>query len=429
MDEERQTAENGLTVGDIFRMIKKRLWIVLTSCIVFTLTCVLLLVFLINPRLTTYSIGFRLMFPAQDAAYPDGSPFFYQNIISLSELEKAKAASPEFDTINVSRMAKEDGAAIDIAANANGETDPEGPYILHLEGIYFASADQAENFCRVLVNLAVSDIQEKADNLSYTVDKAVFQGTPFEDRLSLLKEQRDVLLGQYDVWIENYSEAYRVPLTEGEAGSGGITLGNRRAQVVALYGESIQQELENELDLGGYHFGDLDAYKEQLKLEYEQNKTEIDLISGAIAGASGVGLMALDEVQTPPSAILQQDATLSQRLTALITRNNRISHWLDLENGGKNPTLTEENNEKFAARLDEEYEKLNAASDKLTKAIAAIYANGTSVLFEEQSVTAEGGINAILGTVIVLVVSFAAACAIVCAVERSKSRTAGAKKQ
>ncbi len=402
--------EEGLTFGEIFRMVKKHLWIVLLSCVAFTVACVLLLALLINPMMTSYSISFRIIFPTQDQAiYPDGSPFFYQDIVSKNYLLELKNI-PDFADVDVDRMVRENGASVTVAKTEEGVSVAEGPYTLTFEGSYFDGSEQANSFLHQLANHTREQIQKNHnEEVSYALDENTFNKASFDERISLLDRQRDTLLSQYEFWIENYSEAYRVTI-----GDKKNTLGDLRTEVAILFGQGIRSGLESEIETRGYAFvgegaayESFTAYKESLIREYQLNKLELEALQSVINGG--------------------KEGTLPERATELIARNTRIQQWLGLDENGKeleagNPTLTEKTNEAFAKRLTAEYDKVKAASDKLTEALGSIYQQGTQVLFEEQTVEASGGVSAWLGGALALIGSFAIACVIVCSVENSRRR-------
>lgn len=401
-EEQMQPEENGVTFGDIFRMIKKRLWIVLLSCAVFTVACVLLLAFLINPGMTTYTMSFRILFPTSDSAvYPDGSPFVFQDIVTEEYLNETKALGEEFSSINVSRMLKNNAASVSIARTEEGLTEAEGPYTLQFEGSYFDNDDQADNFLHALARLTCSKLKARATEVSYQIDLEDFRNAPFPERLLLLEQQRSTLLMQYDFWIENYSEAYSVKLADGKA-----TLGGLRAKVTTLFGQNTLGELREEIESKGYAYAeDFAEYQASLIDEYKLNEIEETEIRDAMS----------------------ENSDLPDRLLELIARNSRIKRWLDLQTNytvGSSPTLTKINNDAFAKRLEDEYDKLQVASETLTAAISSIYDQGTQVIFEEQTVQRAGGISLILGGGVALVGSALVACIVVYCVERSKQRAA-----
>lgn len=410
----------GLSFREIFRIIKKRVWAVLGAAAAGALIVVLVLAFAFNPAARSYSMQFTLVFPTRgEALYPDGSPFFYQDYASVDFLTAAKNADESLSRIDVSTLSGEDDITVTEAARTDNTPAGQYTYTIHAKSSYFSSARQAETFIRALANVPVLRMKAAAAEVSFCLEEEVFKAAPFEERLLLLEDVKETLLAQYDAWIESYSETYRVTL----AGQAPGRLKDFRASVIALYGESVQRELENELDFGGYYSGNLAAYTAQLRLEYAQNEAEIVRLKEALSSTrSYARANVAAETQLPDIVVTLPEDTkydLSERLAELITRNNRIDHWINVSGTVQNPTLTEENVANYALRLKAEYDKLAVAAETLTKVTTAIY-NGMSVRFAEQTVTTEGGISLAIGGIGGLVLGFAIAAVVVCSIELSK---------
>ncbi len=388
-----------VTVGGIFHIIRKRIWLVLGATILITVAAVLLIEFIINPMSTTYSMDFRYVFPLQESkSYPDGTPFFYQEIVTPAALKDAAATKDEFAGIDIDGMSRRGGIEVEAETITVQETEVyTGRYTLKVDASYFENKEQAEGFLRAVAEGPVREMQRMADGMSYTTVESTFQNAPFEDRLLLLSELKERLLGKYDEWISCYSENYNVK-TAGEDGAEIVRpLKDYRDDVVVLYGESVQRELRNELESGGYYFGDLEAYKAQLKKEYERNETEKTAIGNPLNG----------------------------RWTELNTRNLQIDEWINAsETPGREPTLTEASVAAYADRLSAEFEKLQEQAEVLADVTAAIYQNGAFARFYTEDAVSGGGIGLAMGGVCSLVIAFLAACCIAYALEMRAKKNA-----
>lgn len=389
---ENEEKKEGITVGEVFRIIKKHIWFVLGATLLLTAAAVLLIEFVINPMIATYSMDFHYVFPLQDSeSYPDGTPFFFQEIVTPDALKDACKTKNDFAGIDVESMSRRNGIAIDAETITVQEVEEyTGRYTLMVDASYFDSEEQAVDFIRAVAEVPVRKMQEMAKGISYTVDRSTFENAPFEERLLLLSELKESLLTTYDQWISCYSENYNVRITASDGGASARRLKDYRDAVVVLYGASVQQELKNELEFGGYYFGDLEAYKAQLTKEYERNEKEKAAI----------------------------EDHLSERWTELNTRNIQIDEWINVSGTeGREPTLTEENIAAYAARLSAEFQKLNQQAEVLARVTAAIYQNGSSARFYSQKVTSSGDIGLALGGICSLVLSFLVACCIAYAIE------------
>ncbi len=425
--ENEETKE--VTVGEVMRIIGHRIWYILGAAVLFTILAVLLLEFVIDPLLATYSMEFRLVFPVEgDAAYPDGSPFFYQDMVSSSFLSDAKSSEGKFSGIDTEKMIKNGDITIEAETITENEViEYTGRYTVTVQGSYFRNSEEAEEFIEAIANVPVNRMRTEAKQVNYASDKDVFETAPFEERIALLKQEKENLLAVYDGWIDVYSETYSVRFN-GENGVVVRRLKDFRDSVAALFGESVREDLENELAFGGYYAGDLDAYIAQLKLEYSQNAAEIGEIKSVLSvGNASPFALASSASSSSSSQGAVSGIDLSQRLAELINRNNRIDHWVNASGKVDNPTLVEENVTKFAARLDGEFDKLNEAAVSLTDVIGAIYERGMSARFDAQKVTSSGDIGTLVGAVGCFIGGLVIASIVVYVIDSNRKKKLDAK--
>ncbi len=434
---EDENVQEGLTFGEIWRMVLRRIWYILGAAALVTVIAVLIVYFAVNPGARSYSMEFSLVFPTgSEYSYPDGEPFFYQTMISAESLNEAKKGEG-LTGINTDRMIRDNRISIQAATvTEGGATKYTGRYTVTAKSTYFSGTEQAEKFIRAIAQATVDRMRAEAGSVDYAVSEETFGGAPFEERLNLLAEERETLIDKYDEWISIYDAAYKLKVGETEK-----SLKEFRASVNALYGESVQEELENELRAGGYYYTDnFDAYKAALKEEYSRNKTEIEELKKAgtvqntayTVASVAAPLAALSSVQQQEGGVYVQQSALnvSQRLAELIERNANILHWLGSDELGESGepatgTLTSAANDAFAERIDAERTKLAGAAAELTAVTKAIYERGMQARFDMQKVKTEGGVSILLVAVAAFVVCFLLACCVACAADRSRRKKAG----
>ncbi len=400
---EQEVTEDGVSIADVFRTVKRRMGYILGAAVLFAVAVALILAFAVNPTLATYSMDFRFVFPSDSFIYPDGSPFFYQDITSREFLSAAKNSSEAFSGIDVDKMYR--NGDIEIEAETSTENDVTvytGRYTVKVKGAYFKKSTQAEEFIGAVAHAPIDRMRAMAEETDYTTKEEIFNNAPFEERIALLTQEKENLLGVYDRWIAIYSATYAVKVKDAE-----YRLKDCRDSVTALFGESVRENLNDELEgLGGYYGGDLDAYRSELLREYGQNRTEIGDILTALGGTA--------VTYAGVSTIATQNIGLSERLTELFDRNRDIAGWLGItvveENGETTiltdpakGTLNQENIDAFADRLSEELQKLNGEAKRLTDVVSSIYSSGMSVRFDAQKVSSSGGTGVIIGAVIAFV--------------------------
>lgn len=415
---ENENVQEGLTLGEIWRMVLHRIWYILGAAALTAIMAVLIVYFAVNPGARSYSMQFSLVFPTgSEYVYPDGEPFFYQTMISAESLNEAKKGEG-LTGIDTDRMIR--GNKIAIAAETatqGGETKYTGRYTVTAKSSYFSGAEQAEKFIRAIAQVTVDRMHAEAGSVDYAVSEETFNSAPFEERLNLLAQERETLLNKYDQWIETYDAAYKLKVGETEK-----SLKEFRASVNAIFGESVQKEIENELVNGGYSYTDnFKAYTDRLEAEYDRNAAEIEELKKVnVAQSAAISLAAYS--QEGEAQIGGADPNVSQRLVELIRRNTMIAYWLGKD--GKTATLTEAANNAFADKLDGEREKLADKAAELTAVTRAIYERGMQARFDMQKVKTEGGVSIVLVAVAVFVVAFLVACCVVCVVDRSRKKKA-----
>ncbi len=398
---ENEEKREGMTVGEVMRILGRKIWYILGAAVLFAVVVVLLLEFVVDPLLATYTMDFRLVFPKEgDASYPDGSPFFWQDIISSAFLSEAKSSNQKFSSVDTEKMLKNGDIEIEAeTVTEDGVIAYTGRYTVTVQGAYFRNDDQAEEFIEALANVPVARIRKNAENVDYASSSKTFESAPYEERISLLAQEKANLLSVYDGWIEVYSETYIVRYST-ENGPVARRLKDFRDSVAALFGDSVREELENDLKFGGYYFcsseEELNAHIQRLKLEYARNEAEIEQIRGILTiGGSSILRVASPYAGTEGTA--SQQSGLSERLAELITRNNLIDNWVNASGNVQSPSLTKESCDAFEERLSAEFVRLNEEAALLTNVTEAIYARGMSVRFDKQKVTSSGSIGILIG--------------------------------
>lgn len=439
---ETEERENGITFGEICRLIGKKIWLVLAIAAGVTVLAVVLFALVFNPLTTYYSMSFELVYPTSSTQqYPDGTPFSYRNIISLSTLEAAKAKEDRLAEIDVATMIREDHISVSAVTEGDAAADSATvTYTLNVKGSYFRDEDTAQLFIRCVADATVDDIIERAAALSYGISSETFNGNNFEARLDLLAEEYATLLEAYDTWISTYSAGYRVTVNGSRR-----SLSDYRAEVYGLYVEGVRSALASECENGGYGllYGDEDEIVvqeaindrvAQLQQEYALNESIISDLKAQREGLSGSGATASTLSARTLSAqtdtqdntiVISPDPTLEQRIAYYTERNAVIANQLGAAVDGSSEvtgTLTADGARAFATKLNGYFTSLNAAAETLKNVTTAIYEQNTFAEFISQNADSSGDTNIVLVAVAAFVLAFVIAAIVVCASEYSRQR-------
>lgn len=400
---EEELESRGISIQEIWRVIKKKIWLILLLSLAAALAAVVLFSYWINPRSADYKLEFELIYPdAASQKYPDGTIFYYQDIISMESLAAAKESNARFAELDVSAMGRED--LISIAKN-----EETGTYTISARQSYFEDRAQATAFLRALAQLPIERVKTKAAALDFSLSKSVFDGVQFEDKLTLLSDQKAEILARYDVWIAQYSGDY---IASGKA------LKNYRTEASVVLGDVIFEELKEELSRYGYVSRELLQVKlAELREEREINDRKLKEIESA-----------LEKLRPANTTTNDFGDGLAEIIAELISRNVELDREI--------AALTEENVETFTARLDAEYEKLQNVADSIRNVASLLYEQESRANFMTSNATAEGGTSTALIGVGIFVLAFLIAGAAVFArglpklrAEEAKSLSAGGSEE
>ncbi len=408
---ENEMKESGVSLGEIWRALRKKLWLVLCASLVVAISALLVFRFIINPLKAAYQLEFTLTYPGSETMkYPDGTPFYFQDMISLPALGKAKASDERFAGIDITKMFEEDDITL---------AEDEGKYTLTVEQSYFKQHTLATDFLRAVANVPVEFAKEKAGAIDYTLDKDVFDGADFEDKIKLLLVQKESILKLYDEWIASYRDTYNVS---------GRTLMSHRAEAVSVFSDTVRLELLEELNKYGYTTNDPDRLEEKrarLEKEKAQNEARIAEIERKIGKLPSTGAAYFssedpDSSASSTGAVKADSESLEQIRASLVKRNWEIDNQLS--------GLNAENIEAFEKRIQSEYDKLCNSANTVGKVAAALYAQEAGAGFETTRANIIGGTNLVIVGIGVFILTFIVLGAIVCAVELPRERKAAAQK-
>ena len=365
--------EEGVSIGELCRMIGKHIWKVLLASAACAVVLTLLFAFVVNPLSREYSMEFYLSYPGSDTLkYPDGSSFSYRELIAYEALSSARNSDESLSSVDIDKMVKED----DIGVTAEFVTVNEryvqtGDYTITVQGKYFSSRETAQLFIRKLAETAVDSVIGKASGVAYTIDTEVFSQATFSEKLTLLAEQRESILSAYDEWIAEYRSGYQ---------AGGKTLSQYRAEAAVACGESELATLQNELEMRGYvPLDEMEGRIAELKLEQVLNEEKIAALRDTLDSmTTGIG----------------SDSAIAEMIAELVVRNVQIESEI--------AALTEENISAFEGKVQKLYGAMQSAAETLRSVSVALCEQETNVHF----ITNRAAVSGEIGLAVIAVGGF-----------------------
>ena len=250
-----------ITLKGILKTIWLKKWVALIVAVAVVLVCAISLFYGYNAKEEHYEIEFSLNLPGNNSSaayvYPDGTQFHYTDITKRETLEGVKASSEEFSDIDVDAMANRGRIHItrNITVSADlGEassTIREVTYTISARASSFSSKSQAKNFLMALANSPKDYLL--AMNINYGAYLPMAKGAiDYETEIGFLKNQLEVLQGEYENLIKTYGGSF-----VGDTGNGTTLL---------AYSQQVKAYLDS---------GVLDNLLTQLRGDKEKDKSPI----------------------------------------------------------------------------------------------------------------------------------------------------------
>ncbi len=421
--------EDGLSIREICHIIGKKIWYVLGGSLLAAIAAVLIFMFALNPAKKYDSMSFQIDFPmSTERKYPDGSMFDYRDMVSRSVIEGAKNNSEykdEFASLNVDKIMK-DGAVSISARKTSDSSDASYVYTVSLKSSYFSGID-SEKFILALAESFSSFIEQKAKGLDYRLEEEIFRNASFKDQLTLLVEQKSVILKQYDDWIKEYNPGYVVK---------GKSLGSYRMEVATMLADNVKTPLENDLSIRGYEYfnsfvtaEEVGRRVKQLQEDLKRNKAILSELKSYYTEVSSQSrnrattFAASDDGSDSSNnnggsiIIMPGDSDLSQKMAYYGERVAIIQQqivYLSDEPSADETTDFEthdfaamaEEIKTFGKNFESQFNILNGRAETLRSVVSAIYRENTVVTFDSREVSSSGGTSIVIVGVGVFVVAF-----------------------
>ncbi len=418
-EEERQ---EGMTLGELFRIVLKKIWILLGVSVAVALAGTAIMAFAVNPRIAKYAVDFSIVYPASDTLkYPDGSPFYYQDLVSENNLVAAKASDEAFAPIDVEKLVDENSIAITVKSAETGTVKTD-TYTIEAVQSYFPNKDVATAFLRALARGPEARVLAAAKDIDFTIDEEVFSGSSFLAQLTLLSSQKENILSQYDAWIELFGGSYRNRET-------GKSLFTYRTEAATVCDLAALTSLTGELERGGYvPVKSIEDERKSLAAEYEINENIIETLRTLLADVPSSAGVRLAAVKEEPSIITEDVKGVSELLAEKVERNRLIEYRLGTKEGENwtGGALNETNVNAFVARVNEQYRALNGAAGTVATVSAAIYGQETYTRFDTPRAEEKGGMSSIFVAVALFVIAFVVGAVVVFFLENSRRARAKA---
>lgn len=421
MEEEEKGA---LTLGDFFKVIFRRKWIVLAVTLAALIVGTLVIQFLVNPVKASYQVYFSMEYPGRSSVYPDGKTFRFQDMTSLEYMQAVKDSDKEkFAKIDVEKINKNDGITIFNTSVREGdeETSKENitindklyEYKFVADGKYFPDDETATAFLRALAAYPAEYTKTSLENVSFTKNLLSYDSASvkrYSDKLNILNNQYNTLVSQYNSLISSFGDnlvikekSLRVWLNE----------------LQTAYGDYDRDSLSSRLSRYGYTFDNdvFDKTNDDYVYEYQINTQKIEN-----------NRKIYEELVKTSQGIVEGDNILSE-ITALQNRNVSIEFTLNFRgievNKPANSAWTwsigdNATNEKFkqeSADFGKELDAIKATLEEQAaickQVVSATYGQQARVIFSTNKLEKIGGTGLMMSAVLSLLIGLVAVVVVV----------------
>ena len=411
--EDTKEVENGLTLGEVFKIILKRIWWVLGATLVCLAVMLMVTQLWYNKREQYYAISYDIVYPEMNGGkYPDGSDLIISDSISLETLTDIKGGKysndnpDEFKGVDVNDMHANDGISVSDKVVRSEDGGVKLSCTLSVKAKYFGSVSQARAFLRTVAEYPVNRINAIIADKEYSANLVGYNDAPsYEEKLSALTAQKNYLESEYSK-LGAYGE---------KADAGKASLRN-------IFTGEQQSDIRAHITAGKYVL-DTDVYLEKadaqiaaLQLQVEINNKVIKTLRDEQANANGE--------TTPPAVTDPYDeriASLAHQNGELLTRIETIEETVK-----EIAKYTDKGTDEYAAkqafdkRLDDFRVQLEEAAENLKTVSVSIYGDNSRVVFSNNKLEKEGGIHWLISAVLGALVGFVVSAIVVYFVGVSK---------
>jgi hypothetical protein len=410
--EKEMEEEKGVSIGEIFKVIFKRLWWVIGVTAAFLIIFVLVVQFVYNPSKETYSVSYEFNYPNSETnQYPDGTSFRRSDLISLATLQEIVSnGNGKYSNVNIEDMVANDDIAINVVEPESTTSTEVTYYTVVVKAKYFNDSDQAKNFIKDIIEYPKNKINKMVAELEYSSNLTGYvNATIYSDKINYLQAQRSYILSLYDNLIDLYGDFYKI---------NDKSLKDYRIALSKIFDSEDETEILNEINEKRYvydyerYLSTADTRLQLLDRQYQYNQTRLDELTALrneLISQYGTG--ANVEVESYNNEIV----SLFKQQKDIDESKDDINKTVEAIKNYDKATV-----DAFNSKLDGYATQLEEQTSIFKQVNVAVYSDKTEVLYKSNKIEADGGLNIILAAVIGLVVGFILVSVVICIIDMPK---------
>ncbi len=407
-----ENERKGLTIGEVFKIVLKKKWLVLAITAAVLLVGVLFMELLYNPSKTTYTTYYSLEWPDKGESYPDSTPFRYQDVISLETLKEIKDSDKRFENIDVERMCTYDDISIDNLVNereagkASGSEALIYDFRLTVKTKYFSSVkvtgddgvtknysanEVAVAFIRAVASYPADYAKKAIKKVDFSVNLATYNSaSTYEEKFALLMAEYNFIADKYEKYVSSYENI----------NINNKTLKAYQDEAKAAFSQQTRENLSKELSLNGYIPQEkLEADNALLEKQKAENAAQIEALTklhnDLFQGASST------------------DTALGSQIAGYVSRNVEIERILASRTSADFAQKCAD----FEAKLDGYKNALTAQAETCKAVSEALFEEQARTTFVGNRITKDGDTSLVITVVLFLIVGLLIGGGIVCVMD------------
>lgn len=401
--------ERGVSIGEIFKVIFKRLWWVIGVTAAFMLVFVLLIQFWYNKNNRNYVVNYNISFPNSGTGYyPDGTAFRLSDLVTPKTLNEIKASDERFASIDVEEMYVNDDITIEVV-DPSTTTKQEPSYIsLQMSVKYFTDTKQAAAFIRAVAEYPINHAMDLINQADHLVNLKAFDNSKtYGEQLAYLQAQLGYVDAKYSSLISLYGQYYSV---------NGVTLAEYKMLLNKVFDSTDYANLVNELNTR-YYVKDKDRFRQNYETEIEalnkekrHNLTKIENLEEARDKVYQSGSTATDV------------ETFNAQIVSLVNRNSQIDIELEeiQEKLDRLDAIDTQAQTDFENKLQAVYDDLKEQTEIYEDIRVAVYEEKSVITYKSNKIKVSGGLNIIIAAALGAIIGFVGVGAVICIIDMPK---------
>lgn len=320
--------------------------------------------------------------------FADGSPFFYTEIFSRANFDRAATSDESLKTIDLEKM---------FEANAftysKKVEDDISYYTLSIPTKYFSGYAQAKLFFKEVTDYPIDRENSLLKKENFESSLIAFDSaTTFESEVNFLKSHADSLLNSYKAVLEN--EKIEIGASARAAAEAGTSA------IVNIVGvdDALLTTLSHTINANGFvkdyeseEAKSFEATKTALQAEYDSNQAKIQAFKDEIA-SMGSTTVILNEIDKALAELIARNAEIKEEIDAITLKIAKQSDTSEEYLAAKAA---------FADRLISIRNKLSDCTTQYITFLQLMYGKSDSAAFTDSSIIINTGVVSIPVAIVV----------------------------